>query len=156
VTTLPIPSGPTNREIIDRAYQVLGVSDAMFGRTDEEYASAIIPLSGMMFEYPYSALGYIYEDEAGLRVEEESGIPRANMEAVAYGLAERIAPTIGKSLSPEAVKAGARLFSALHALVATIESQDLADGTPAGAGNRMLGRTYFNTCDTVADIGTLS
>ena len=37
---LPIPTGPSNKAIIDRAYMALGLSDSMFGRTQEEYASA--------------------------------------------------------------------------------------------------------------------
>lgn len=143
MTELPIPSGPTNREIIDRAYQILGMSDALFGRTQEEYASALLPLGGMMLEWPFDQLGYIYEDAAGLRVEEESGIDRKWLDAVAYDLAERLAPTIGKSLSSEARKQKNRLYSRLCGDVSVIEAAQFADGTVTGAGNLYSGRTYF-------------
>lgn len=136
MTEIPIPSGPTNREIIDRAYQVIGLSDAMFGRTPEEYASAMLPLGGMMLEWPYSLLGYIYEDAAGIRAEEESGIARQWLDAVAYALAERLAPTIGKSLAPEARKVKNGLYSRLCTEVAAIPVAEFADGTARGAGSK--------------------
>ncbi len=142
-TELPIPSGPTNREIIDRAYQVLGLSDSMFARTPEEYASAVLSLGAMMLEWPYDQLGYIYEDAAGIRVEEESGIDRKWLEAAAYGLADRIGPTVGKELSAAARKIGAQQHSRLCSGVATVPESDYAPGTPRGSGHRWPGATYF-------------
>lgn len=156
MTVLPIPTGPTNREIIDRAYQIIGVSDAMFERTPEEYASAILPLGSLMLEYPYNTLGYVYENEAGLRVEEETGITRASLDTVAYGLAKRIAPTINKTLSAEASSEAARLYTLLLSTAAVVPSMPLGHATPSGAGNRRIGVTYFNDDDSVTvDIGTL-
>lgn len=146
MTTIPIPSGPTNREIIDRAYQVLGLSDSMFGRTDDEYASAILPLGGMMLEWPYDQLGYIYEDAAGLRVEEESGIPRKWLDAVAYGLAERMGPTIGKELSAAARKVKNTTYSRLCSDVAIIPRARHADATPRGAGGKYRGVFFPKAC----------
>lgn len=150
-TTLPIPSGPTNKEIIDRAYQVMGLNDSMFGRTAEEYASAVLPLGGMMQEWPYSTLDYYYEEGAGLRVAEESGLARKYLETVAYGLAERLAPTIGKTLSPGAMKIGARLYARLsnEAAASALPTVGYAGGTPRGAGNRLYGRLhpFYNAGD---------
>lgn len=142
MTTLPIPSGPTNREIIDRAYQVLGQSNAMFGRTDEDYAEAVIALGAMMQEWPFDRIGYVYEEGAGLRVDEESGIARKYMNAVAYALAEQMAPTMGKTLSPEARKIKNRAYSKLCGAVGAIPKAQFANATPRGSGwNR--GRTYW-------------
>jgi hypothetical protein len=135
-TELPIPSGPTNREIIDRAYQVLGLSDSMFGRSEDEYASAMRPLGGMMLEWPFSALGFITEDAAGLRSEEESGIDRKYLDTVGYALAERLAPTIGKDLSAAAMKVKAGLYSRVCADVTVIPAASYRDGTVRGGGAR--------------------
>lgn len=142
MTTLPIPSGPTNREIIDRAWQVVGTADAMFGRTPEEYASGVLVLGGMMLEWPYSLLGFDVEDAAGLRVEQESGIERKWLDAVAHGLAERIAPMIGKTLSPHAMKTKAILYSRLCALE-EIPAFKHAAGTIRGAGSRWTRNPFF-------------
>jgi len=136
MTTLPIPSGPTNREIIDRAYQALGISDTTFGLSESEYAAAMLPLGGMMLEWPYDMTGYIHEDAAGLRVQEESGVPRRWLDAVAYGLAERLAPTIGKSLPPEARKVKATQYSRLCAAAQFAHVVDIPDSLPLGAGRR--------------------
>ena len=142
MTTLPIPSGPTNREIIDRAYQVLGQSNAMFGRTDEDYAEAVHALGAMAEEWPFNLLGFIVENEPGLRVDEESGISREWLNAVAYALAEQMAPTAGKTLSAEARKQKNRSYSRLCAAVAVIPQAEYADATVRGSGWRR-GRTYW-------------
>jgi hypothetical protein len=134
-TTLPIPAGPTNREIIDRAWSLLGTSDSLFGRTPEEYAGAMAALGPMMLEWPYDGLGFIYEDQDGLRVEEESGIERKWMEAVAHGLARRIASSGGFALQPAVMKEGNRLYSRLCATYPAPRAR-FVQGTPAGAGNR--------------------
>jgi len=136
-TILPIPSGPTNREIIDRAYRSMGVSDAMFGRTAEEYAVGVEILASMMLESPFDLLGYDQQDAGeGNRVEEESGIDRKYLEPVALMLAERLAPAIGKTLAPHTIKAKNRAYSLLCAAVVTIPAAQYQDGTPRGAGAR--------------------
>ena len=134
--TIPIPSGPTNREIIDRAYRSLGLKDSMFARSDEEYATGVEVLSSMMFESPFDQLGYLQQDGGeGSRVEAESGIDRKWLEAVGLMLAERLAPAIGKTISPHTEKARARAYSQLCAAQPIPEAQ-YSDGTPRGAGAR--------------------
>lgn len=134
---LPIPSGPTNREIIDRAYRAMGVSDAMFARTLEEYQVGVEILASMMLESPFDKLGYVQWDAGeGNRVEEESGIDRKYLEPVALMLAERLAPVIGKTLAPHTLAAKRRAYSLLCAAVVTIPDSQYQDGTPRGAGHR--------------------
>jgi hypothetical protein len=152
-TTIPIPSGPTNREIIDRAYRSLGLKDSMFARTEEEYATGVEILSSMMLESPFDKLGYVQQDGGeGNRVEAESGIDRKWLEAVGLMLAERLAPTIGKTLSPHTMKARNRAYSQLCSAVVTIPAAKYADGTPRGAGARYrnsigYGPFFDNTSD---------
>lgn len=143
MTTLPIPSGPTIKEIIDLAFNAMGSSDAMFGHTENEYRDALVSLNSMMSEWPFDQLGYIVEDATGVRTEEESGINRGNMTAVSYALAERMAPTFGKVLAPEARKTKNRTYSRLCAAVGTIPDAQFSDNTPRGSGHRYYGRTYF-------------
>lgn len=148
MTTLPIPSGPTIKEIIDLAFNAMGSSDTMFGHTENEYVDALTSLNAMMSEWPFDQLGYIIEDAAGVRTEEESGIARQHMTAVAYALAERMAPTFGKTLAPETRKVKNRSYSTLCNAVQTIPEAQYADNTPRGSGHRWLrGRTYFPLAD---------
>ena len=136
-TILPIPAGPTNREIIDRAYRAMGVSTRMFGLTDSDYADGVETLSSMMLESPFDLLGYVqFSGGEGNRVEEESGIDRKYLEPVALMLAERIAPTIGKTLPPHTLAAKRRAYSLLCAAVVTIPDSKYQDGTPRGSGHR--------------------
>lgn len=146
-TVLPIPSGPTNREIINRAYQAMGASARGFGLPAEEYADAVEVLSSMMLESPFDKLGYVQQDGGeGNRVEEESGINRKYLEPVALMLAERIAPTIGKQLAPHTLAAKRRAYSLLCAAVIEIPDAKYQDGTPKGSGHRWnnwQGGTFF-------------
>lgn len=143
-TILPIPAGPTNREIIDRAYRSMGLSDSMFGRTAEEYAVGVEILSGMMLESPFDNLGYVqFAGGEGNRVEEESGIERKWLEAVGLMLAERLAPVIGKTLAPAMSRAKARAYGQLCAAVIPIPDSVYQDGTIRGSGARYRSRLGY-------------
>jgi len=143
MTEIPIPAGPTIKEIIDASFSAMGTSDAMFGHTETEYQDAVLALNGMMSEWPFNLLGYIVEDAAGLRLEEESGIDRAYMAAVAYSLAERMAPSFGKMLTPEARRVKNQTYSRLCGAVQAIPEAQFGDNTPRGSGHRYYRRTYF-------------
>lgn len=143
MTEIPVPSGPTVKEIIDSAFSAMGTSDSMFGHTENEYRDGVLALNAMMSEWPFNLLGYIAEDAAGLRLEEESGIDRQYQTAVAYTLAERMAPSFGKTLSIEARKTKNRTYSRLCSAVTPIPAAEYADNTVRGSGHRRSGRTFF-------------
>ncbi len=135
MTDIPIPSGPTNKQIVDRAWMAFGVSDAMFGRTEEEYAASILVLVGMMQDWPFDTLGY---DASNPVAGERSGIAMRWLDAVALTLASRIAPAIGKQVSPDARRDQRAAYSRLCSTVgaASIPEAQYAPGTPVGAGHR--------------------
>ncbi len=136
---LPIPGGFSNKEAIDAAYLSLGISDSMFGRTAEEYASGLTLLRMMMAEWPWDQLGF---DDAAATVGEESGVERKWLAAVGYELGDRIGGAIGKSMKLGSAKAKARSFSTLCAAVGNQSTVSLANGTPQGSGHR-YSDTYF-------------
>jgi hypothetical protein len=142
VTTLPIPGGLLNKEIIDLAYTVLGLSDSMFGRTNEEYATGMILLRAMMGEHPFDKLGF---DEGDAQIGSESGIDKKWLTVCGYGLGLRIGAAVGKTMKPNAQGTYNRAFSALCAAMATITEMGHAYGTPRGSGHRLGwgGGTYF-------------
>ena len=134
MTTIPIPSGPTNKELIDLAYLALGVSDAMFGRTDDEYASAMTILRAMMSEYPFDQLGFDHTDD---NPTERSGIDARHKTAVAYSLAERLSSTtVQKVMPPASMKVKADSHSRLCALMNMPPPMQYASGTGRGSGYR--------------------
>lgn len=146
MTDIPIPAGPTNKELIDGAYLALGMTDAMFGRTDEEYASGVTLLRGMMGEWPFDQLGY---DFTTPRPSERSGIDGKWTQAVSLALAERIGPALGKALNPQASIAKGRSYSALCASVGNKARVTYPNNTPSGAGHRWFtaNSTFFNEGD---------
>jgi hypothetical protein len=134
MTELPIPTGLTFKQIVDRAWLGLSVSDAMFGRTEEEYAASILLLSGMMGQWPFDQLGY---DDQAPAPGERSGIEAKWLDAVALMLAERIAPAIGKQMTPDAVRQKAQAYSRLCSVVGAegMPSMSFGPGTIIGQGN---------------------
>lgn len=140
MTTLPIPGGLLNKDIVDQAYTVLGLSDSMFGRTDEEYATGMSMLRAMMEEYPYDRLGF---DAGDARIGGESGIASKYMTAISHGLAVRIGSALNKTLKPGPQAVFNRAFSRLSLEVASITEVGHALGTPVGAGHRTWNRRNF-------------
>lgn len=141
MSDIPIPSGPTNKELVDLAYLSLGMSDTMFGRTEEEYASGVSLLRAMMNEWPFDQLGY---DFTTPRPSERSGIDAKWTQAVGLSLAERLAPAVGKALTAPAMTAKARSYSTLCAAVGNKSVVSYGRNTVAGAGQgRSLGFGTF-------------
>ncbi len=144
---IPIPPGPTNKEIIDLAYVGLGLTDAFFGRTDDEYATAMTLLRAMMAEYPFDQIGYDTTDD---NLAERSGIEPRWLTAVAYSLTERIvAATPTRQMPPTTFRQKSEAYSKLVASL-PVPKKRYAQGTPAGAGNRSNWRGYDRTFITDA------
>lgn len=139
MTTIPLPTGPTKGMIIDLAYSDCASAGYMFGRTDGETAAAMRMLDAMMCEWPFDSIGYLNADNGVGRPEDESGIDKKYLQAVSTSLALRLAPEMGKTLSPEQVKARTRSYDRLCSIVAASEmpKQKYARNTPAGAGQRV-------------------
>lgn len=131
MTEIPIPTGPTNKELIDLGYLALSMSDAMFGRTDEEYASGVTLLRAMMGTWPFDQLGY---DFTTPRPSERSGIAQKWAQAVGLCLGERIAAATGKAMSAASMSAKARSYSSLCATVGNKSVVTYPNNTPSGAG----------------------
>lgn len=133
------PAGPTKREIIELAFGDCAMAGYEFGRTAEEVADAQDRLNALMYEWPFSTLGFVHSDYGTGLPDESSGIPFDTLNVVAARLALRIAPMMGKSLPLEAKANLARGMALLHARAATIPASDFASNTLAGAGTRGMG-----------------
>lgn len=136
MTIIPLPGGPTKRRIIEMAFGKLTLAGYEFGRTPEEINDGLSELAAMMLEHPFSGLGYVGTPYGIGSPDEQSGIPGDTLAAVATQLALRIAPNMGKSLSPEAQGAIARSYALLQARVAAIPVMPMEHNTVRGAGHR--------------------
>ena len=141
------PTGILKRDIIERAFTMLGMAGYVFGREPDEIAYALGELNSLMAEWEAEGigLGYAYTDELGSG-EEASGIARADINGVVCGLTEAIAAAQGKTLPPEAMKRITKSIMSLRARYATIPKMPFAARTQSGLGNR--GRRTFLARDT--------
>ncbi len=131
------PTGTLKRDIIERAFGLLGMAGYEFGREPEEVSFALGELESLMAEVEtdFGIIGYAYTDEEGDGAE-ASGLARSDINGVAAMLAEAIASINGKTLSPEAIRKIGRAVSALKARYASIPTMPYAARTVGGMGRR--------------------
>jgi hypothetical protein len=149
--TLPIYAPPTKGDILQMAREALATAGYDFEATPEEDQSQLRQLDAMMAEWEDNegiVLGFNYAGNGYGAINEDSGIPRGCLKAVAVSLALVIAPTMGKSMAAEAKTALARSMSTLRAKYCAIPPMQMGRGTIRGAGNRRwtgTGTPYFVT-----------
>lgn len=98
-------SGPTKGSIVETAYDFCGLSSDQYERTPEEMAKGLRLLNSLMSWLKLGKgidLSYIQPRYGEGLLEEPSGIPDGAREPIAALLAQRIAPTIGASLTDDA------------------------------------------------------
>lgn len=135
--TVTVAGGPPKRQIVEMAYSKCALSGYEFGRTPEEVNDALTELNAMMYEWPFCCLGYVQPSYGVGEASEESGIPSDTLAAVATQLALRLAPNMGKTLSPEAQASVSRSMALLHARAATVPTQTFQKNTVAGLGRKI-------------------
>lgn len=142
------PTGILKRDLIERAFGLLGMAGYEFGREPEEISFALGELESLMAEWEtdFGFTGYAYSDEQGDGAE-ASGIARADENGVAAGLAEAIASINAKTLSPEATRKIAKAIAGLKARYAAIPTMPFAAHTPGGMGRR-FGYGHYLADDT--------
>lgn len=128
--------GPPKRSIIELAWGDIALAGYEFGRTPEEVTDSLLRLNALMLEWPFSMLGYVQPDYGSGEPDDLSGIPFAALNTVAAALAERIAPMMGATLTPEARSNLTRGMAVLRAEYATVPTMPMAANTPRGAGSR--------------------
>lgn len=132
---IPLPTGPTKRHLVELAYGNLGVAGYEFALTPEEVTDALSRLDALMYEWPYNKLGWVHRPPGEGEPDEQSGIPDEVTNAVAAGLALRIAAPLGRDL-PAASRANlAVAVSTLYAYTASIPRGQRETNTIAGAGS---------------------
>ena len=143
MTTLaPVAYGGRPKQtIIEMAFEELTISGFEFDITADEVAKALRRLNVLMAELP--EMGYNFPLEEDGSASEASGLLEADLQAVVALLAVRLAPMIGKTLSPDFRSTANRSMAILRAKYATIPILDYAPLTQRGAGARGRYGTYF-------------
>lgn len=133
------PSTTTKRTLVLMAFEEVGMPGYEFDATPEEIMSAIRRLDAMMREWKVAKidLGYNFPAILGQSdPDDESLVPDFAVTAIAAGLGEKIAPGMGKTLSPAQKRAGALAKVTLQAALARIPLMRRPSTTPRGSGNK--------------------
>lgn len=137
----------TKRDIINGAFEELGLGAHIYDITPENYASALGRLDGLMAEWSAdgAATGYpVMSQPDAATLDDEIGLIMPLREGVIASLALKIAPSFGKSPSPDTMRTanrGRALAACLQRPAA--KKQRATNSTPAGAGNRYYGGSYL-------------
>jgi hypothetical protein len=131
----------TKRQLIADAYGELALAGYDFDISPEEEAAALRKLNTMLATWGAQgvSLGFHMnasaEDDA---LDEPSGLPLYAVEAVYMQLAVRIAASKGKALPHSTLTNSKAAYDAVVSKIASdqIQQQQLASGTPRGAGRK--------------------
>ena len=131
--------GWTKQQIINQAFEAVGIAAYTFDLSSEQLQSALRQLDMMMAAWNARGirLGYpIPANVNGGSLTDQSGLSDMAIEAVYTNLAIRLCPGVGKTASPELKTLAKHSLDALFSLAATPPEMQFPSGTPAGAGNR--------------------
>jgi len=127
----------TKRQLIEAAHAELGLQDYVFDLPAEQLQLALRRLDAMMADWNGMGLrlGYVIPGSVeGGDLDTEAGVPDRAWEAIVTNLAIRLAPSFGKTVSPETKGAAER---GLSMLLGKVPPPEMSLGRiPAGAGNR--------------------
>lgn len=131
--------GYTRRQFIDAAFEELGLAEYTFDMQPEQYQGAARRLDAMLMNWNGRGLRLgpnISGSIVGADLATDMGIPDIANEAIILNLAVALAPSYGKTPSPD-TKAGAR--NALNTVFGRFTRpipQRFPNGLPLGAGNK--------------------
>jgi hypothetical protein len=131
--------GYSRRQFIESAFEELGLAEYTFDMQPEQYQGAARRLDAMLMTWNGRGLRLgpnISATAAGADLATDMGIPDIANEAIILNLAIALAPSYGKTPSPD-TKAGARMaLNTVFARFAKPIPQRFPHDLPLGAGNK--------------------
>ena len=136
----------TKRDIVEQAFEEIGLASYVFDLQPQQLDSALRRLDAMMATWNAKGirLGYpLPSSPADSDLDQEIGAPDSAIEAMYLNLAIRISGGFGKTVSPDTRNAARRAYNEIVANSAMpIEMQIGNETIPSGAGNK--GWRYYN------------
>lgn len=130
----------TKRQIIEQAYEELGLAAMFFDLQPEQIESARRKMDSMAAGWSTKNIqvGYPLPSEANSSdVDQETNVPDYAVEALYLNLAIKIAPSHGKAVSPETkIAAKAAFNTILQKAVSNPPKMKYSCELPSGAGNK--------------------
>lgn len=131
--------GWTRRQYVNQAFEEVGYAEYAYDLETEQLQSAGRRLDSMMATWNGRTirLGWpIPDSPQDSDLDEELNIPDIANEAIYLNLALRIAPIVGKVVSPETKTAAREAYKELLKRAAMPNEMQFPDTLPAGQGNK--------------------
>lgn len=145
----------TKRQIIQQAFDEIGLAPYVFDLTADQLESALRRLDSMiaLWDSKGIRLGYpLPNSPQNSDLDSETNMPDIAVEAAFLQLAVRIAPSYGKAVSIETKATAKQAYDSLLVQFATPPEMQIPAGYPAGAGYKT--EDYqFTTRDEPIHIG---
>ena len=128
----------TKRQIIELAFDQIGMGKYAYDLTPEDYSSGLMRLNGLIAEWGLGgmATGFpMTDDPLAGEIDDDSGLSAGVIRGVAASLAVDLAPSYGKQVSPDTQRAaqqGRRAAIAANFDPGQRKLDNMA--VPAGAG----------------------
>lgn len=130
----------TKREIVTNAFEEVGLASYAFDLQPEQLQAGLRRLDNMMATWNSRGLriGYpLVNSPASSSLDDDTNVTDEAIEAIALNLAVRIAPMLGKTVSPDTKASARSAYMALLSRRSTVpEMLNDANAIPAGAGNK--------------------
>ena len=130
----------TKREIVTNAFEEVGLASYAFDLQPEQLQAGLRRLDNMMATWNSRGLriGYpLTNSPAGSDLDDDANVMDEAIEAIVGNLAIRIAPMLGKTVSPDTKASARSAYMALLSRRSTIpEMLNDANAIPSGAGNK--------------------
>lgn len=131
--------GWTRRQFVVQAFEEIGYASYVYDLESEQLESAGRRLDAMVSTWNGKGirLGYPLPSSPEIAdLDAETEVPDYANEAIYVNLALRVAPTVGKSLSPETKILASATYKLLLQRAARPLEQQLPDTMPSGAGKK--------------------
>ena len=139
----------TKRQFVIAALEEIGLASYIFDAQPEQLQSALVRLDAMMANWNGKGIRLAYPlpgSPGASSLDENTTVPDSANEAVITNLAVRLAPSYGKTVSPDTKATARDGYNLLLSRAAMPPEMQLPDTMPAGAGNKMwdVYGTYLN------------
>ncbi len=131
--------GYTKRQFVNAAFDEIGFASYEFDLSPERQQAALRRLDAMMAEWNGKGirLGYpIPTSPTSSDLDEQTSVPDWSNEAIILNLAVRIAPSVGKVVSPDTKIAAKMAYNTLLTRSAAPTEMQFPDTLPLGAGHK--------------------
>jgi len=140
----------TKRQIIEQAFEEIGLASYIFDMTADQFQSALRRLDLMVYSWYQRniRIGFpLPESPNNSDIDQQVDTPGSANEALVLNLAVRLAPAYGKVLAPETKATAKALYEQLLSDAAQPYEMQYPSTLPIGAGFKRTDRVFVNQPD---------